>query len=175
MKPSDIKHGILHSSLLHIALILLILGKIPGCNGSEDAGKGKGAGEIDPRLIVEKNTEKPTEVEIKEMPVDDGPKKPQKPKKKSKPIDKDCSGYEWFGGVGIEVLHDLQQDVTVANKVFPGYPAHKAGMRSGDIVINFNDLRGPVGELIVVRAYRNGQYVEFDIIREKICVNPNQK
>lgn len=175
MKTADLKKGIIHSGLLHVGLILLILGKIPGCNGSADGGKSKDTGKVDPRLIVEKNTEKPTEVEIKEMPVDNGPKKPKKTKKKNKAIDKDCSGYEWFGGVGVEVLYDTQQNVTIANKVFQEYPAHKAGMMPGDIIVNFNDLRGPVGERIIVAAYRDGQFMEFDIIREKICVNPSKK
>jgi C-terminal processing protease CtpA/Prc len=74
-----------------------------------------------------------------------------------------------FGGIGIEF--DFSQDGAVVTRVFHGYPAEKAGIVVGDVLLdNPNGVRGEPGSTIVVRVMRKGESMSIPIRRDKICV-----
>ncbi len=71
-----------------------------------------------------------------------------------------------YGGVGIEIGFDVIQ------KVFAGYPADRAGIKPGDIVVQISDgkeIRGPVGSKVTLVIFRDGLIINFELIRESIC------
>ncbi len=75
--------------------------------------------------------------------------------------EKDCE--DWFGGVGI--THSFREII----KVNKGYPAEKAGVKVGDIILNEEELRGEVGTEVTMLIIRDGDPLEFTFERGKIC------
>lgn len=82
----------------------------------------------------------------------------------------DCDNF--YGGIGIIQGYVSQNGGTIVTEVYPWYPAHKAGIEAGDYILNTDDIRGEVGTPIRVRTSRAGRYIEYDLIRDKICTTP---
>ncbi len=88
---------------------------------------------------------------------------------KPKPQDKveDCK--DWFGGIGIH-----ENGLGLVQKVIPGYPAHKAGIKEGDQIIYTSepDIRGEPGTSfqMTIRTAA-GDFRHFTITRDKICTD----
>ena len=89
-------------------------------------------------------------------------------------------------GIGVTVLE--RDGKIVVSQTVPGTPAEKAGIKSGDIIveadgINLNGLdldtaigyiRGEIGTSVTVKVWRssiNG-YISFTMVREKVVSNP---
>jgi len=87
-------------------------------------------------------------------------KKSKKPKKEEK-----CDHY--YGGVGIQRSYTGE----TVTEVYKGYPADRAGIKVGDIVLNpQNVIRGEVGSTIRIVVYSNRTTTVYNLIREKICI-----
>lgn len=72
---------------------------------------------------------------------------------------------EWYGGIGI--IQDFESEITY---VAHGYPADKAGIRLGDVIVEQNDeIRGDPGTKLTLNILRNKKKLVFNLVREKIC------
>jgi carboxyl-terminal processing protease len=85
-------------------------------------------------------------------------------------------------GIGVEVTSST--DYPVVNSVFPGGPAAKAGMKSGDTIIKVdgkdvhgqnpdqtsNLIRGQAGTTVVITVDRGGQQIDLKVVREPITI-----
>ena len=81
--------------------------------------------------------------------------------------DTDALGKECpytYGGIGIQ-----QGRFNEISVVFQGYAADRAGLKPGDIMLYEGDIRGEPGTSIYIRVLRQSAYIDFTIIREKIC------
>ena len=73
-----------------------------------------------------------------------------------------------FGGVGI-IISQLGRISYVAS----GYPADKAGVLAGDIVLfptDTKDIKGVVGTEVELMILRGEDTMRFNMIRETICI-----
>jgi carboxyl-terminal processing protease len=89
-----------------------------------------------------------------------------------------------FGGIGVEV--DFKDDRIIVVAPIPGSPAARAGLRSGDRILQVNGIllrgmsvekiirlmRGPPKTLVVVTIKRKGvdEPIKFELLREHIKV-----
>lgn len=78
----------------------------------------------------------------------------------------DCQ--EYFGGIGVEVNLNKSQ----VTKVYDGYPASRAGIMRGDILIPVDggDVRGEIGTKIILKIVRQYEVRVLELTREKICL-----
>ena len=90
-----------------------------------------------------------------------------------------------FGGIGVYILQDDQGKLKILSPI-KGTPAHKAGIKHGDIITKINDestvgmnqdeavhlMRGDPGTQLLLSVYRSsdGKEHDFRIIREIINV-----
>jgi carboxyl-terminal processing protease len=96
----------------------------------------------------------------------------------SKEFNNQLSGS--FEGIGAQL--DKKDKVIVIVSPIAGFPAEKAGVKSGDIISKINKedaydisieqavkkIRGPKGTSVKLSIIRNGKPLEFDITREQI-------
>lgn len=91
-----------------------------------------------------------------------------------------------YGGIGALIAKHGNQ--VVISDPYEGFPAQKAGLQSGDIFLEIsgksvenlsteevsNLLKGSAGQVVSVKVQRYGQKkpLTFDIIREKIAIDP---
>ncbi len=80
---------------------------------------------------------------------------------------RDCAS--WYGGVGIVYMPN-----GLITDVVPNYPAYKADIRQGDIILNLqNDdvVAGAVGSATTYKLFRPSTNARFQVtlVREKIC------
>lgn len=92
------------------------------------------------------------------------------------PVEDDCEKHNY---IGIGILHDWF-DNTV-EKVYKGYPAERAGIIIGDVVVGHQDEDGnyfpgtknmllpKIGSVVLVHIRRMGIIIIIPIKREKIC------
>ena len=106
------------------------------------------------------------------------------PKDKMKEYTENLSGS--FIGIGIYMVADEHLGRVVVYYPIQGSPAEKAGIKSGDLIIkvdgieytdeDINDIakfiKGEQGTKVNIVVERNGEQISFDVIREKINVNP---
>jgi carboxyl-terminal processing protease len=85
-------------------------------------------------------------------------------------------------GIGVEVSSST--DYPTVDSVFPGGPAAKAGMKSGDMIIKIdgkdvrgqnpdqtsNLIRGQAGTTVVITVGRGGQQIDLKVVREPITI-----
>jgi carboxyl-terminal processing protease len=85
-------------------------------------------------------------------------------------------------GIGVEVSSSA--DYPVVDSVFPGGPAAKAGMKSGDMIVKIdgkdvrgqnpdqtsNLIRGQAGTTVVITVDRAGQQIDLKVVREPITI-----
>jgi|SRR6185503_18847045 len=71
-----------------------------------------------------------------------------------------------YGGIGIDQGGGFQAIIT---KVHEGYAADRAGLKQNDIMYYQGEIRGEPGTSVYIKVFRKGVYIDFTIIREKIC------
>lgn len=116
----------------------------------------------------------------------------EKPKKdEEKKVSSDDDGYgnvphgkdvcpDFYGGIGITQVAGIRGpgDYTVivaVQEVHHGYPAEQAGIQVGDVLLNSSEIRGPIGTTVTVLINRRGEFMKFDIVRDKICTEKHEK
>lgn len=114
---------------------------------------------IQARVVEEKDIPQPKTEVASKLPA----------RKKIQPADDRCETY--YGGIGVRTERNV---VTV---VFAGYPAEQAGILVGDTVVSppSTQIRGEIDEPITVRVLRNGELIDFELFRTKICYENTQK
>lgn len=91
-----------------------------------------------------------------------------------------------YGGIG--ALIAKHGDQIVVAEPYDGFPAQKSGLRAGDVFLEVDGkkvenmstkdvselLKGSTGQTVVVKVSRYGEKkpLEFDIVRDKIAINP---
>ncbi len=75
-----------------------------------------------------------------------------------------------FGGIGVSYWHDGEN--VIIEEVFKDYPAHKSGIRTGDIIPNLGpeSMRGDAGSYLSVKVIRQGKSFTLKIKRVTICI-----
>jgi carboxyl-terminal processing protease len=87
-----------------------------------------------------------------------------------------------YGGVGSQI--GQKEDYVVITDPYEGYPAYKADLRAGDLIINVDGkdikgkstsdvsklLKGQAGSALKLIIKRNGQELQKTIVREEIKV-----
>lgn len=172
------------SLTLHLAALLLVSFNLSSNGGNSNEQGGpievemvEGAQqqnnnkdeEIVPKQVEVQEVEKPPVVQ-EESPVE--VPEEQKPEEGLT----ECENDMWFGGIGIE------QDWRTGrvDRVFPGYPANKAGLREGDMIqmVDGNSdtmggkIRGTPGTTITLMIFRpsTNEYLTLIFKRDKICI-----
>lgn len=145
------RFSLLTSSLIH-ALLIGILLLSPG-------GEGQGEGKYPPSEYADVEIVPPPVEE--EVRVEDG--ELEKLKKRAPHAGDKCDRF--YGGIGV-----VEGSLGIV-EVYPGYPAHKAGILAGDEVDSTEEIRGEVGTPVTVVIRRDGRRIEFHLIRDKICYN----
>lgn len=91
-----------------------------------------------------------------------------------------------FEGIGIYMVKDEKTEKIKILAPIKNSPAEKAGVMAGDLIISIdgveysgdemsvaaNKIKGEENSNVKLKVLRNDQYLEFDIKREKIIVNP---
>lgn len=91
-----------------------------------------------------------------------------------------------FVGIGIYMIQNTEQDkIQVLSPITDG-PAEKAGILPGDLIVSADgveykandvtiaatNIKGTAGTTVHLKILRDGQMMEFDIVREKVNLNP---
>lgn len=98
-------------------------------------------------------TEAPTPIKVVLIPKGSGAKK-------------QCSNS--YTGIGI--VHVFYSTVgEIVTQVPEGYPAFRAGIKTGDVILNAWELKGPEGTKVTVRTKRTNKNINYQITRETIC------
>lgn len=162
------------SIVLHLLLLLLFTGGAGDSRKKDDKPADKPAIESIKIKIVEKPAEKakpkaePPKEKTKSKVVKTVEKKPMLPAPELIVVEHKCD--EFYAGVGYT---NTQNGVCKVVSVPRGYPADRAGMLPGDLVINPAGGecpgRGPIGTTITITVMRGSQVHNFYMVREKIC------
>ena len=153
------KYSLPFSIALHLILLISIQvsPSVEPTNESETENRNNNNIQIVPMKI--------TEISVVEHKKGPSVKKVVEKKFKN---DTQCTGNDWFGGIGVtsqELLGEIQE-------VYAGYPAEKAGILVGDRVVSTNgDIRGDPGTVLNITIFRasTNSTLSFSIIRDKIC------
>jgi hypothetical protein len=86
-----------------------------------------------------------------------------------------CSKY--FGGIGIvlDKNHYINEQGPRVTGTADGYPAFKAGIQVGDLILNppISELIGDIGSNFVITFIHNNKVFNKKITREKVCYRAN--
>lgn len=88
-----------------------------------------------------------------------------------------------FSGIGAELSKDAKDNIVVVSPI-AGFPAEKAGLKSKDIIIEIDGtstagmsvseavqkIRGPQGSQVKLKVARDGQVLDFTIVRQDISI-----
>lgn len=157
------------SLLLHSLLMLGLI--VNGANGGkgkgdkEDQGKQGDSAQQEPAKILPKDGDgEPKEIEITLI-------QRTTPKDKSDNPGERCKGKNYYGGVGL--IQELFTGKVI--EVAKGYPAERAGILPGDIIITGEEIKGLPGSTATITVARGVEIITFQIVREKICIEEMQK
>lgn len=150
--------GLIVSLLIHILLLaLLVIGGHGKGNGDTDK-KNKGKGEEQSTLVP--NGDKPKDDSSVEVDIIKAI-----PKNSNAPKAPECTPEKSYGGIGI-VLNFFENSIDECPEY---YPAFKAGLRKGDIILGQDEIRGEPGTQITISVKRQSEILTFTVTREKIC------
>ena len=157
------------SIFIHASLLFFLPTEDKDSESSDKSKQKPGSVKIN---IVDKPTDKEIKADHKSTPLPENKskvvvKKKKKAQEKQAYIDHKCE--KWYSGIGVMNNGDGSCLITYVGK---GYPADRAGIKPGDLVLK-SDLecpgRGPLGTHILVKIMRGTQVLTFDLVREKIC------
>jgi hypothetical protein len=172
------KKSLGYSLTVHLVLLSLLLFGLPkGCGtGNFKKQEGLNAPKSQEGSIVEKQT---IQVELEEPKEGITKKEPSpSPKPSSKFVDRDCGKLEWFGGIGVQGEYETgsgDRMTAIVAEVVKGYPAYDMGVKVGDRILNFSELKGEPGTDVTVEIYRSGETLTLTGTREKICLESKKE
>lgn len=180
------KYSLLVSLLLHIALFAVYKAGEEGLPSTKSAKDAAATAESPPPpiklKIISPPKEKPEEeyTGIVQPSIDEGwVQELLKVAKRVEPTPaEDCEIYFYYG-IGVE--HDSL--FNRISKVHDGYPAQKAGILEGDVVLGWTDQDGNYfpgvglsskdkaidGTIIMIHIERMGSYLTIPVTRSKVC------
>ena len=155
------------SMLIHALLLITLSTEDSG----DEGGKAKEKQSSVKIMIVDKPVAKEIKTDQKsDLAVVNKSKvmvKKKKAQKKQVYIDHKCE--HWYSGIGVMQGNDGSCVITFVGK---GYPADRAGIVPGDLMIQDETGcpgRGPLGGELKVKILRGRQLLIINLIREKIC------
>jgi C-terminal processing protease CtpA/Prc len=154
------KKSLFYSIAIH-SVLLFFLVIIQGLNSRSAKDTG----------VTDKKVEKSMEVQL-EQPDTKSEEDPN-PKPTGKFVDRDCGDHNWYGGIGVSLRPDDDMENYTILEAYDGYPAQKAGLLSGDVLLNPPLMKGEPGSTMNVNVMRGGNTFSVEIVREKICVESN--
>lgn len=152
--------------------------------GGGEGGDGDEQGKSEPVKI--RLLDKPSDTESKapEKKLPENQSKVVVPKEKELPpeqkvVEHKCE--EFYEGIGIQ-FNMVTPEGCFVSYVGKGYPAHRAGIRPGDMIVDEGARyefecpgRGPIGSMLDLEIVRDGQTRNITLVREKICTSPEEK
>jgi membrane-associated protease RseP (regulator of RpoE activity) len=167
-KDNRMRNALIASLIIHALIFAGIgLGSKGGGESNQAKQEGKGPSEVDKEgNILEKPEDKTVEISlVPPLEKSDVPTPPQ-PEPKEANKTEECTG---FGGIGIQYSG---RDGTIG-QVFKGYPAYKAGIEPGDVIVSpsLKEIKGEPGTKVTVSIIRRGQLYEIELTRELICTD----
>lgn len=173
------------SALLHVILITLavVLSSPKGCGTGDGDGKGKGdkeqgsnSDELQGEIVAKKPEAVPSkEPEMSVYSADEVLKPSALQEAEERYTERDCPGGS-FGGIGVEISIIRSSGGFVLSRVVSGYPASKAGIKSGDILLERTEIRGEPGTDVTVQIVTpQGETKNVTMLREKICLDSPAK
>lgn len=153
---------ILISILIHLLFAGLIIGG-GNCKsgGDSDQGAKNKTQTNDGEIQDKKSDDKP--VEDKSISIDII-QLPKKDESKDKGVT-ECKDNFWYGGIGIE-QNANREIIYIAH----GYPAEKAGLKLGDIILSDVEIRGEPGTQVTLDIRRGDEMFNITITRDKVCL-----
>lgn len=150
------------SIVIHLALFGLTKNMGGSKGDNADGSKNKTMMKVS---IKEKLDEQ--DVKTKELTIPGKSKVQKKQEKKKKQEELECDKY--YTGIGITV----SDNSCMVTQVFRGYPAHKAGILVGDLIVSpaCPDIIGPEGTQVSISILRGIRGIHLQITRGKICEN----
>lgn len=149
------------SSFIHsLPFLIIILGLLHGCGGNVGHSSNKHSKQNN-ESIIPSNSKQEKEIVTIVIVEKKGDKAKHIRKQKSKP----CRTGSWYGGVGLEV----NESDGFVTRVIEGYPAWNAGIRTGWIIVNSIDLRGPPGTVVDAIILDKQRTYVLQLVRDKIC------
>lgn len=93
------------------------------------------------------------------------------PALKPETVNNNCERF--YYGIGIDVSFVVKDNVTVKEimYVYPGYPAHKAGLQKNDLILDEDpSLRGDRIDKVKIVVQRGSEIFDVVLFRDKICI-----
>jgi C-terminal processing protease CtpA/Prc len=160
----------LTSAIIHSALFFSITLKVGLLFSQKEESDANNQGrnskiikvEILPKPIYTEQqlTEQETTMEIERVTV--------KTDKSKRTNSRDCPNF--YGGIGV-----LHNEFGIILKVVDGYPASRAGILPGDILLGDTEyIIGEIGTAVDVTVLRGEKTLKFSMIREKICTTEKE-
>lgn len=83
-----------------------------------------------------------------------------------------CDNFYYGIGVSVVLLFKEEEMVKEVVTVYRNYPAYRAGIKPGDVIIKSNHpLRGDKIEKLELVINRNGELLTLILFRDKICID----
>ncbi|MEO0271712.1 MAG: hypothetical protein ABIM30_01310 [candidate division WOR-3 bacterium] len=83
-----------------------------------------------------------------------------------------CDNFYYGIGISVVVMEKEGRMVKEVVEVYRNYPAHRAGIKRGDIILNSNNpLRGNGVEKLELVINRNEELFTLTLFRDKICID----
>ena len=103
-----------------------------------------------------------------------------RPPVETEEFNSDMSGK--FGGIGVIVEYNHDDENIMVGTVYPDSPAHKAGVQAGDYLHAIDGktveelgylnavyyVRGEIGSTVELTLIRNGEYITLSMVREEV-------
>jgi C-terminal processing protease CtpA/Prc len=168
--------ALIASILIHLSLTYFL--KL----GGEEGGEGQKKSEPVKIKLLDKPSNTESKTPEKKLPENKSevvvPKEKELPPEQ-KVVEHKCE--EFYEGIGIQ-FNNVTPEGCFVSYVGKGYPAHRAGIAPGDMIVDEGARhqlecpgRGPIGSMLDLEVVRNGQTRKITVVREKICISPEEK
>lgn len=158
-KPSGMKKSFVQSIAMHAALFAVMIILMLGGGGKGKENGGGNGNPIDVEILAKPENSNADDIAQVEK---DGLEK------RAPHVKDDCPSF--FGGIGVE-YQNYGNGEGLISRVFPGYPAERAGLVPGDVLLNNDDILGEIGTKVTI-SYRRGSTGDSEMVevyRDKIC------
>lgn len=174
MKDKRFRKGLITSVIAHCSLVAFLMIQSSGSDQSD-----RGVSESEQQGKEGRGSKKEVQVDIIDPPAKDKGAEDSDPNGllQSAPHASDkCE--QFYGGIGINQVNTVKVSgeeaklQVIVESVHPGYPAEKAGIKAGDVLLNSDGIRGDIGTPVTVLTLRDGTPRSYNLTRDKICTSP---